>query len=209
VTAFSYPKSRHQRALNPGPYKDYRRYKPALRSEFGEHCVYCRQHDGIKGYAAFGVDHYRPKSLFDWLATEYMNLYYCCNVCNGLKGGYWPAPELESTHFVPSPCEHVMFRHLRYAGPVVEARSQAGEVAIELLRLNDETTVKWREAILTSIGVLRAQESRVTRVLVEIGRRLKANAISPAKAAADGKKAELLLQNTRSALVVYGEPPAV
>jgi hypothetical protein len=85
---FSYPKSRHTRRLRPGPFKKYSEYKPFLREEFEKKCVYCRMPDTMKDYEMYGVDHYRPKSLFSELLTTYANLFYCCNPCNRRKREY-------------------------------------------------------------------------------------------------------------------------
>lgn len=203
MTVFAYPKSKHTRTLSPGPFSSYRSYKPALRTEFSARCVYCRQPDSIKGSSAFGVDHYRPQHRFSSLSTEYLNLYYCCNACNCYKGRYWPAPRLELTAFIPNPCEYVMFEHLRFAGPRVEARTAPGRFTEELLKLNDESTVVWRKAVLTAVEVLIAQESRLTRLLLAIAKRQKAGTISSAKAADDSAKATAMLQETRASLAMH------
>lgn len=163
MTTFSYPKSRHSRTQTPPEYANYRSYKPFLRIEFDRCCVYCRHPDGIKTTDAFGVDHYRPKKLFPALATSYLNLYYCCNACNARKDAYWPANSFERTHFIPNPCEHEMFRHLRYDGAKVESKTRAGEVAVATLQLNDSVSIRWRETVLQSIDALQARAVQVGR----------------------------------------------
>lgn len=165
MNPFLYPKSRHIRSGHPGSYRDASRYKPALRIEFERKCVYCQAPDTVRGYDAFGVDHYRPKKRFPAQATAYDNLFYACNACNARKGAYWPAAEHESTRFIPNPCDHEMFRHLRYAHARVEARTEAGRVALDLLDLNDSDAVAWREMILTALALALQKEQETTRVL--------------------------------------------
>jgi hypothetical protein len=96
-----------------------------------------------------------------------------------------------------------MFEHLRFAGPRVEARTAPGRFTEELLKLNDESTVVWRKAVLTAVEVLIAQESRLTRLLLAIAKRQKAGTISSAKAADDSAKATAMLQETRASLAMH------
>lgn len=208
MLAFAYPKVRHQRNQVPGHRANYSDYKPYLQIEFDRRCVYCRAPDPLKGYANFGVDHYRPKSRFELLATEYLNLYYCCNDCNRRKGSHWPSAEEEAIHFVPNPCEHVMFQHLR-AGKdgKVEARTPAGEFTVELLHLNDDLTVNFRMAAMQAIELLRNEEAKALRLNSTIERRRKAGTVSVAKAEADTAAVTKQLLRTRSSLAVFCELP--
>lgn len=146
IPPFTYPKSAHVRRLTPGPFTRYQLYKPSLREEFYGHCVYCRTPDPLKGHDAFGVDHYKPKARFPSLATVYSNLFYSCNTCNRRKGSFWPsAGEEKAGVFVPNPCAHVMFRHLRFSGTRVEGRTAAGKFTADtLLHLNDDERLRWR-----------------------------------------------------------------
>ncbi len=43
-------------------------------------CAYCEQR--IEGYH---VEHYRPKSIYYWLAYSWDNLLFCCSLCNSTK----------------------------------------------------------------------------------------------------------------------------
>lgn len=146
MSPFSYPKTLHSRARTPADHKNYRSFKDDLRAEFSAQCVYCRIPDTLNsdGKAAFHIDHYRPKSKFPNLSASYGNLYYCCRACNVNKGDYWPTPEDASRYFIPNPCEHRMFSHLRYRGAHVEAQSDAGRWTIEHLDLNCERSVRFR-----------------------------------------------------------------
>lgn len=150
------------RREKPGSYSAYRSYKPYLRNEFGGQCVYCRMPDTMRGAEQFGVDHYRPKSHFPHLATTYTNLYYCCNACNSRKGNYWPTlTERRAGRLVPNPCDHVMFAHLRYRASRVESKSSTGAFALDLLDLNDQSTVTYRASMLTALDSLAYHRAQI------------------------------------------------
>ena len=109
----------------------------------------------MKGIDFFGVDHYRPKEKFPELSTTYTNLFYCCNACNSRKGAFWPDHDLVKLGvFVPNPCDHIMWEHLRYREATVEPRSDAGKFTLELLHINDQEFVEYREMIVDAIGAL-------------------------------------------------------
>jgi 5-methylcytosine-specific restriction endonuclease McrA len=148
---FSYPKTLHSRTPGVPVYTSYKSYKKYLRADFGGQCVYCRMPDSIIGTQQFGADHYRPKLQFPHLAAVYANLFYCCNACNSRKGDAWDSTGVQ---FVPNPVDHLMFKHLRYKHAVVVDHSDAGKYTIELLDLNDDETVSYRENILHTISVL-------------------------------------------------------
>lgn len=87
-------------------YKDYKKYKPHLRKDFLYGCVYCFIHENEwGGLRHFHVEHFRPKSLFPELITEYDNLLYACDVCNIYKGNDWPGDNLHGNCYL-NPCEH-------------------------------------------------------------------------------------------------------
>src|SRR5262249_19354003 len=154
LNPFLYPKSKHRRTQQPQSYSYYPSYKPFLRAEFGRQCVYCRLPDGLKGQDSFGVDHYRPKSLFPDLQATYSNLFYACNCCNRRKGRFWPTPdETGAGEFIPNPCDHVMFDHLRFQSSRIITRSLAGKRAEKTLMLNDDESVRYRELILDMIAL--------------------------------------------------------
>jgi len=176
--------------MNPPSYSSYARYKPFLRQEFASQCVYCRLPDGLKGDDAFGVDHYRPQSKFPELATTYANLFYACNCCNRRKGTFWPTgTQWRSGQFIPNPCDHIMFDHLRYRSAGVEARSPAGQLAEKLLMLNDEESVKYREFVPGVIVTLEEKRRRIQETITRIDQ----------QSAAHPERAEQLAEERASA----------
>lgn len=168
MNPFIYPKSKHVRREKPGALSPYPKYKPYLQREFERKCVYCRTPDSMKDYELYGVDHYRPKGRFDHLLTTYSNLFYCCNPCNRLKGEYWPPKGQGKTHFIPNPCDHEMFKHLRFNGAVVETKSPAGVVAEELMDLNDPEAVAYRRFILDLLDTCEAKKATLEKAHVEL-----------------------------------------
>lgn len=176
LNPFLYPKSPHRRRVQPPSYSFYARYKPFLKQEFMSRCVYCRLPDGLKGEDNFGVDHYRPQSKFPELTTTYTNLFYACNCCNRRKGNFWPTEaQWQTRQFIPNPCEHVMFDHLRYRGVRVETRTPAGALAERVLILNDEDSVGYREFVLGVIAALEGKKRRLQETLQSIDRLLTAH----------------------------------
>lgn len=151
---YVYGKSRHQRTEKPGQYKNYRSYKPTLRVEFKHRCVYCCAPDADRP-ESYAVEHYLPKKDFPQLECAYENLFYACNSCNTRKGKYWPkGPQLKAGRFIPNPCDHVMFQHLRYNGVSVEARTEAGRFTVAMLDLNSPKALQHRTNVLTALESL-------------------------------------------------------
>ena len=173
ISPFRYPKIKHLRTQLPPQFNNYRRYKPVLKVEFSGQCVYCRALDSLRGEETFGVDHYRPKKLYPALEVEYFNLYYACNRCNSLKGGFWPSLEQSARgHFVPNPCEHVMFEHLKFQGGAVQSSSPAGDWTVEKLLLNDSRVVAFRNAVIQAHSALLQKSDGVKKTISFIERKL-------------------------------------
>jgi hypothetical protein len=123
----------------------------------------------MKGQDNFGVDHYCPKSLFPELQATYSNLFYACNCCNRRKGRFWPTPnEMRTGEFIPNPCDHVMFDHLRFQSSRVITRSPAGKCAEKKLMFNDDESVKFREFILAMIELTEQQRNRLQETKMKI-----------------------------------------
>ncbi len=143
IDPFKYPTAIHKRTLTPPSYNDYRKYKPYLKAEFANHCVYCRAHDLDQDTSSFHVEHYRPKSLFPELESRYTNLFYSCASCNRFKKNYWSDSPSKQ---VPNPCDTNMSEHLVFDSHFIKSRSSMGLLAVELLRLNNDEALRYREA---------------------------------------------------------------
>lgn len=156
--------------------------------------------DSLRGEKTFGADHYRPQQKFPHLSNIYENLYYCCNACNSRKGAYWPTPDRTSIEFIPNPCDHEMFRHLRYKQALVESRSRAGEFTAELLGLNDVAEVKFRENILHLIDVAETSLLQLFKAKDSIRIKRDAGTRSIDTADQDLAKIEVAIEKSRSAL---------
>ena len=72
--------------------------KPQLRAEAQGKCAYC---EALTAVVAHGdVEHFRPKSIYWWLAYCYDNFLFSCQICNeSFKGDQFP---LHDTAF-PAP----------------------------------------------------------------------------------------------------------
>jgi uncharacterized protein (TIGR02646 family) len=194
-----YQKVRHRRSRTPRSFGNYRLFKRDLQAEFGAQCVYCRALDRVKGYETFGVDHYRPKTLYPRLALEYLNLFYACNKCNSLKRDFWPTgPQRKEGVFIPNPCEHIMFDHLRYhVGTVVNA-SRAGEFTIEQLDLNDPDVIEFRTSFVKTLAFIAAQMDASKATIAEAKK-----ASAKARTAAHRKIADDVATQAQSNVTEY------
>jgi len=66
--------------------KDYKGYKDPLEKDFCKRCgyTYCQQ-DWFGGKRNFQIDHFKPKSIYPGLETQYSNLVYSCSYVNRAK----------------------------------------------------------------------------------------------------------------------------
>ena len=201
---FSYPRSIHKRQFAPPHSNDYRKYKPTLRLEYERKCVYCKFPDTMKEGDAFGVDHYRPKSIFPLLETEYSNLFYCCNTCNRRKGNKWLTSPLP---FIPNPDDHVMFDHLRFKQDIVEPITDAGKYTCELLQLNHPVTTRIRRTLLTSLTALENDLEALAKLDKAIRKQFNKGNITMAERDADLAEVEIQRLETQAAVdAIAGRP---
>lgn len=197
---FFYAKTRHSRTRTPAQYRNYKQYKPDLKAEFAGQCVYCRAIDRIKGDEGFGVDHYMPQKLFPHLATEYANLFYACNRCNSWKGSYWPAPaQRKVERYIPNPCEHAMFEHMRYDDGSVRATSAPGAFTVGHLDLNDPQAIRLRRFLVDAAQAGQATITALEGTIAQAQKLSAAAATSAEKARIDGEivSAAAVLQRAR------------
>ncbi|MBL8897116.1 MAG: hypothetical protein JNM84_05790 [Planctomycetes bacterium] len=67
----------------------WKRAKAALRRESFDKCVYCESPTATVAHG--DVEHFRPKSLYWWLAFCYDNYVFACQICNqSFKGNQFP-----------------------------------------------------------------------------------------------------------------------
>jgi uncharacterized protein (TIGR02646 family) len=126
----------------------YQDYKPRLREDFTYFCAYCSIHEREwGGLRQFHVEHFRPKSLFPELKTDYDNLLYACSVCNIFKSNDWPSDHpLEDGVGYLDPCEQDYAEHFRNdpeAGEV-EGTTAPARYMVERLHLNRQYLIKLR-----------------------------------------------------------------
>ena len=174
MSLLRYPKIRHKRRLFPPKRSSYKYYKPHLREEFYKTCVYCRLPDKLLRIDSFGVDHYRPWKKFPNLVAEYSNLFYSCNCCNRRKSDFWPTEDqLKDGYFIPNPCDQVLFQHLRYEGVLVLSKSKTGEFTVELLDLNDDLSVEYRQNLLDICASIELNFQNVRKTISQLDKRIK------------------------------------
>ena len=160
VSPFKYPHKKHQRTQTPPQYSDYKRYKPHLKKEFRNKCVYCRKSDTLEDVGGFHVEHYRPKNQFKHLETDYENLFYSCAACNRFKDTYWSDA---SEKRIVNPCDYIMSHHLKFEKNEVASLSEPGKTTLDILRLNSDESIKYREIMQGLIIHLLRNLNRVNR----------------------------------------------
>jgi hypothetical protein len=167
--------------------------------------VYCRLPDGVRGIDNFGVDHYKPKARFPDLKATYSNLYYACNCCNRRKGDFWPtSADVAARRFIPNPCDHVMFEHLRFKGVAIESRSAAGRQAEEKMMLNDEESVNYRQFVVTAISLVEEAIQTVRSTISSINAQSCADPSRTSQLAVERCAAEIKLRELESHLLRLG-----
>ena len=67
----------------------YKKSKEELEIQFHNKCAYCET--VIKKSNTYTtIDHYRPKSTYYWLVSEWSNLLLSCQICNTTKSSKFP-----------------------------------------------------------------------------------------------------------------------
>lgn len=70
--------------------------KEALLEIYRKKCAYCEKDIGDSHYH---IEHYRPKSIYYWLAYSWDNLLLCCDRCNTFKGNSFDIKNAERMIF--------------------------------------------------------------------------------------------------------------
>jgi hypothetical protein len=101
----------------------------------------------------FTIDHYEPVSARPELETDYSNLMWACDPCNGRKGDMSPPPEARARgHRFYRPDEDVYSDHFALAGKRLEGKSLTGEYTILALALNRLMLLRLRDIRLGLIS---------------------------------------------------------
>jgi hypothetical protein len=207
LKAFAYPKAKHKRGTDPGPFKDYGTYKPYLRDEFQGACVYCRLRDSSLDKAQFAVEHHMPQKPFTALVTEWTNLYYACRACNGAKSNFYPTTKHKAHEYVPTPCNDVMFDHLRYQGPLVVPHSKTGKFVETQLDLNEPRCVEYRKYFQRVLDEALVAVAESEKLVADVDKKLvQASGALLAKLNAGHKRATAKLQDDRQHLAFIVGP---
>ncbi len=154
------------RNADPGPFNDYRKYKPLLQPLFRSRCAYCLSHEDHMGrFDAMEVDHFRPKGRpeFAHIECAWKNLYYCCRGCNSAKSNKWPnADEFGQGRRFVDPCEDDPSEHYRLTRDEsgnedgkIASETAAGRYSIAKIRLDRQQLIDIRRDI--------AREERAAR----------------------------------------------
>lgn len=142
---YAYPSTPHTRRHGPAGWSDYQRYRPWLRDEFTFRCVYCLEREVWRDMrVGMHIDHFQPQKLRPDLASDYTNLLYLCQACNGLKRAW----------ILPDPSALALGKCLRVLKDGrIEAidNSQEGKLLIEKLALDQPPATNRRRMIIGTI----------------------------------------------------------
>ena len=136
----------------PAPSENnYQKYRPYIREDFSECCAYCLMPERFaNGEQNFELDHFKPKSKFKELITEYTNIYYSCHVCNSRsrKSDHWPSKKLQAKgyRFVDT-CKETFSEHFVDENGYWKPISDAGRYTEEIIRLNSPHNIEIRRMV--------------------------------------------------------------
>ncbi len=98
--------------------------KTQLKKESFEKCAYCEANTAVVAHG--DVEHYRPKSVYWWLAYTYDNYLYACQICNQIyKSDNFPINGVQFS--APS---------VRNDSSVQELESMAGKISPDPININ-------------------------------------------------------------------------
>jgi uncharacterized protein (TIGR02646 family) len=148
--------SQHGREFRFAP-RIWSEYRPLLKDLFLSKCAYCESTVGVTSPG--GIDNFRPKRHYWWLAYEWKNLLFACAACNTYKGDRFPVEGKQATSpaamskerpllldpTLDQPEQHLVFRYDASSASVrVEGRTEQGRTSIMVLGLNRESLVRSR-----------------------------------------------------------------
>lgn len=113
-------------------YVKYQNFRPYLKADFNQRCGYCDDPGSHYGQEiSYHIDHFKPKSKFPNLETNYNNLVYSCPYCNGAKSDKWR----ETDGFI-DPCDSKYDIHLsRNNKGQIKAKTPRGKYIVNNLKL--------------------------------------------------------------------------
>jgi hypothetical protein len=177
--------------------------KGPLRKAQHDKCCFCESK--VPHVSPGDVEHFRPKAAvreapggpllrpgYYWLAYEWTNLFFCCELCNRRgKGNYFPLRNNASrarSHHQPVARERPLFvnpeedptPHLGFREEYVYPRSARGRVTGDALDLNREALAEKRRSHLAFVKELLAS----LRVFAELVRHAKKKGRKPDAAVA-------------------------
>ncbi|MFM0653276.1 hypothetical protein [Paraburkholderia sediminicola] len=121
------------------------------------------------------------------------------------KGAYWPdVTEKKAGRFIPNPCDHVMFSHLRYASATVQPQTATGTFVCALLDLNSPDAVANRQAIETALASIEAQLRDLQNLKNTLDQRLAAGQISQSQHVTESQEVAAYLQKLDDATKHFG-----
>jgi hypothetical protein len=135
---------------------DYRRFRPYIREDFSTCCAYCLLTELLgSGKENFELDHFKPRSRFPELVSEYKNIYYACHVCNNIKRDSWPLNELADQGYrYFDPCYDDFSAHFEESDGRWEPTTRVGEYSVERLRLNRDHLIQVRRLLIQRLDEL-------------------------------------------------------
>ncbi|SHN92932.1 HNH endonuclease [bacterium endosymbiont of Bathymodiolus sp. 5 South] len=113
-------------------YSDYRSFRGYLKGDFNNRCGYCDDPDLHCGQEiSYHIDHFKPKSKFPKLETNYDNLVYSCPYCNRAKSDKWK----EKNGFI-DPCSREYDENLqRNDKGEIQSTTERGKYIVQNLQL--------------------------------------------------------------------------
>ena len=112
-------------------YSDYHKYKKYLAEDFNHRCGYTNCIDKLLGgQRNFQIDHFKPRTKYPELKTEYSNLVYCCSYVNRLKSDDDDPRYLD-------PCDEDYNQHFgRISDGTIFGKTDSGKFMTQKLSLN-------------------------------------------------------------------------
>ena len=180
--------------------------KKAVIDDQHEKCCYCEAKFTANGFG--DVEHFRPKAGvrqqpkaalekpgYYWLAYEWSNLFFSCEICNQrYKGNLFPLlnPSRRARHhgqsvgrertLLPDPGTTNPGRYLKFNKHVITASTPRGKTCIKAYGLDRDTLNRRREEFLETLKIVRLaadldldnlSAAKLNMVLADLGMTLK------------------------------------